>query len=412
MGYDCDDPEVIIDPPAYPDDDCCEGKQDKLTAGSGIKIEKVGNDTVISSTGGGGGTEYQAGDHIVIEDDVISADLSDYYDKTETDAHLADKADADSVYSKQDTDDLLDAKADSSNVYTKSETNDLIAAIDTFEAVIVQSLPQTGEPKTIYLVPKTGGGYTEYLYISNAWEEIGDTDIDLTDYYTKSETNNLLSAKADASSVYTKSESDALLNAKQDTLVSGTNIKTVNNESLLGSGNVNIPVPTNVSQLNNDAGYITSSDLPTIDQNYNASSQNPQSGTAVAQAVATKADASNVYTKSEADALLSNKANLSDIPDLSDYFRVAGGTSEMKNVNAGDKATYEINLNVPSGYTFVAYRQLSIGEGTDGYNADDCVVRFFSSTGGGTKAQVSIKNIGQSQARVNVTVTCLLLKSF
>ena len=31
-----------------------------------------------------------------------------------------------------------------------------------------------------------------------------------------------------------------LLNAKQDTLVSGTNIKTINNESLLGSGNISI----------------------------------------------------------------------------------------------------------------------------------------------------------------------------
>ena len=31
---------------------------------------------------------------------------------------------------------------------------------------------------------------------------------------------------------------DALLNGKQDTLVSGTNIKTVDGNSLLGSGNV------------------------------------------------------------------------------------------------------------------------------------------------------------------------------
>ena len=31
------------------------------------------------------------------------------------------------------------------------------------------------------------------------------------------------------------------LAGKQDTLVSGTNIKTVNNNSLLGSGNINIP---------------------------------------------------------------------------------------------------------------------------------------------------------------------------
>ena len=45
--------------------------------------------------------------------------------------------------------------------------------------------------------------------------------VDLTNYYTKSETNTLLGGK-------------------QATLVSGTNIKTINNESILGSGNINI----------------------------------------------------------------------------------------------------------------------------------------------------------------------------
>lgn len=45
--------------------------------------------------------------------------------------------------------------------------------------------------------------------------------VDLTNYYTKSQTNTLL-------------------NGKQATLVSGTNIKTINNESLLGSGNIDI----------------------------------------------------------------------------------------------------------------------------------------------------------------------------
>ena len=39
---------------------------------------------------------------------------------------------------------------------------------------------------------------------------------------------------------YTKTETNTLLNAKQDTLVSGTNIKTVNGNSLLGSGDITI----------------------------------------------------------------------------------------------------------------------------------------------------------------------------
>lgn len=44
----------------------------------------------------------------------------------------------------------------------------------------------------------------------------------------------------DLSNYYSKGETDTLLGEKQPTLVSGTNIKTINNESLLGEGNINI----------------------------------------------------------------------------------------------------------------------------------------------------------------------------
>lgn len=40
-----------------------------------------------------------------------------------------------------------------------------------------------------------------------------------------------------------------LVNGKQDTLVSGNNIKTINNTSLLGSGNINIPGGTDTTAL-------------------------------------------------------------------------------------------------------------------------------------------------------------------
>ena len=44
----------------------------------------------------------------------------------------------------------------------------------------------------------------------------------------------------DLTNYYTKSETNTLLGGKQDTLISGTNIKTINNESILGSGNIDI----------------------------------------------------------------------------------------------------------------------------------------------------------------------------
>ena len=47
-------------------------------------------------------------------------------------------------------------------------------------------------------------------------------------------------AGGDLSNYYTKQQTDTLLGEKQPTLVSGTNIKTINNESLLGEGNIDI----------------------------------------------------------------------------------------------------------------------------------------------------------------------------
>lgn len=62
----------------------------------------------------------------------------------------------------------------------------------------------------------------------NAFYIITDaTAVDLSNYYTKSETSGA-------------TQISTALASKQDTLVSGTNIKTINNESILGSGNITI----------------------------------------------------------------------------------------------------------------------------------------------------------------------------
>ena len=55
---------------------------------------------------------------------------------------------------------------------------------------------------------------------------------------------------------HTKSIEDLRI-AKQDTLVSGTNIKTINGVPVLGSGDIKTPAPTKVSELENDKGFLT-----------------------------------------------------------------------------------------------------------------------------------------------------------
>lgn len=64
------------------------------------------------------------------------------------------------------------------------------------------------------------------------------------------------------------------LQDKQDVLVSGTNIKTINNESLLGSGNITISSGGTATTVKVDGASITSNneaDILTMNGNYNAS---------------------------------------------------------------------------------------------------------------------------------------------
>lgn len=92
---------------------------------------------------------------------------------------------------------------------------------------------------------------TEIFVIDKIAEaEIGSGEIDLSGLATKEELNskqdvitdleeiraNASNAIKDVSNLATKDE----LTNKQDVLVSGTNIKTINNESILGSGNIEI----------------------------------------------------------------------------------------------------------------------------------------------------------------------------
>lgn len=78
-----------------------------------------------------------------------------------------------------------------------SETNQLVTknevlALPTFTYTVVNELPETGEEKIIYLVPKDGSApdvHDEYIWIESTqtFELIGTTQVDLTDYVKKTD---------------------------------------------------------------------------------------------------------------------------------------------------------------------------------------------------------------------------------
>lgn len=172
-------------------------------------------------------------------------------------------------YTKITIDNLLNEKADKSSlakVATSGDYNDL-----TNKPVVKEQVQSdwnekdTTKPDYIKNKPDLSQ-YIKEQELNNYYNK-GEVDVMLnnkvdtstlnSDYYNKNTVNNLLDAKAntsdlsqvaisgdyneltnkpDLSQYATKEE----VNSKQDTLISGENIKTINNQSLLGSGNIDI----------------------------------------------------------------------------------------------------------------------------------------------------------------------------
>ena len=88
--------------------------------------------------------------------------------------------------------------------YTKAEVNALIGDLKTIQIETVTQLPPAGESNKIYLVPassETGENHhIEYIWVAseNRFEQIGDTKIDLTGYWSKSELREVTTSEVNA----------------------------------------------------------------------------------------------------------------------------------------------------------------------------------------------------------------------
>lgn len=72
---------------------------------------------------------------------------------------------------------------------------EMIANLANLQIEIVDQLPSVGETNIIYLVKKSGSApdiHNEYVFVDGKWEKIGDTEIDLSNYYTRDEVDDKL----------------------------------------------------------------------------------------------------------------------------------------------------------------------------------------------------------------------------
>lgn len=182
-------------------------KQDTLVSGTNIKtinnqnILGSGNIVITSATQ----TQYSAGTNINIQDYVISVtgiDVSNFITSGDAQTQINN-----SISGKQDT--------------LVSGTN--------IKTVNNQSILGSGN---ITIEGGTGETYTAGANISiedNVISVTGITVPDVSNFVTSGDVQTQI---------------DGSISGKQDTLVSGTNIKTINNQNVLGSGNIVITAET------------------------------------------------------------------------------------------------------------------------------------------------------------------------
>ena len=145
--------------------------------------------------------------------DGSALDVENYYTKDEVDTALTGKANADAIptvpvnvselnndenYIKNTVDNLVHYynKADT---YTKTEVNGLISNIQKLTSQIVDELPTEDIDSSVIYLIQIGdtSAYMQNMYINGAWAELGSTQVDLSDYYKKSEVDTKLADKAD-----------------------------------------------------------------------------------------------------------------------------------------------------------------------------------------------------------------------
>lgn len=97
------------------------------------------------------------------------------------------------------------------------EIAEAVSGIQGFDAQVVASLPETGKKGILYLVANSGSGqnsYDEYLWITDKYEKLGTRDIDLSKYALKSEIPTSISQLANDSGFQTASQVETAITSK------------------------------------------------------------------------------------------------------------------------------------------------------------------------------------------------------
>ena len=269
-----------------------QGKQDKLVSGTNIKT--VNNQSLLGS----GNISIEGGGTITVDDALSDTSENPVQNKvittrvTSIETSLGSKANASDIptkVSQLENDSQYQTKANLDTALANYATTSEVNSKNTLQDEAIQNnadaigtINQTLESKA-----DTSAIPTKVSQLENDSDFVTSTEVS-TNYATKTELANkantedvptktsqlendstyqtkanldtALESYAKTSDVNSKNASqDEAIQSKQDKLVSGTNIKTINNQSLLGEGNISIEAGSSITV---DSELSTTSENP------------------------------------------------------------------------------------------------------------------------------------------------------
>lgn len=226
------------------------------------------------------------------------------------------------AYTKEEADTKFATKTELSNVQTVA--NDADTKVDALTPR-VEGVETAMNDKQDLLVSGTNiKTINNQSILGEGNIEISGGDVDLTNYYTKTEADGKFATitgfneqAADISALQTS------MDGKQATLVSGENIKTINSESILGTGDIQIngvseeqaqeiaKIPTLETELNNKQDTLVSgTNIKTVN------SQSILGSGDLAISGVSEEQAQEIAKIPTLETEIAQKANVSDIPTV------------------------------------------------------------------------------------------------
>ena len=244
---------------------------------------------------------------------------------------------------------------------------EMIANLANLQIEIVDQLPSVGETNIIYLVKKSGSApdiHDEYVFVDGKWEKIGNTEIDLSNYYTRDEVDDKLTgfgagdviaaeAFTTADRVITsngpgKTVKDSGILINNLALKSYVDEKEIAWDKVTGKPETYVPAAhTHPLAQITDAGALAykdkvdesdlNFDIPdgtVVDSSLSTSSVNPVQNKVVTEALNNRYTKSETYSQSEIDEKIGSAGGGDVMASgnlVSDYIIIGAGTKSIKN---------------------------------------------------------------------------------